>query len=138
MVDRERLARLLDRVSDDVRMLQDLGERSDSPLPDATTLNAIKYLFITAIEGCARVAQHIIASETWMVADSNADAMRRLATEGVLTDATGQSLARAVGFRNILVHQYADVDDNQVLANLDRLEELRRFVGQVATWIDQT
>lgn len=137
MVDRERLARLLDRVSADIRMLQDHRERPDPQLSDVTTLNAIKYLFITAIEGCARVAQHIIASESWPVVDTNADAMRRLAAEGVVTDATGQSLARAVGFRNVLVHQYAEVDNKQVLANLDRLAELRTFVGQVATWMEQ-
>jgi len=30
------------------------------------------------------------------------------------------------------------VDDDHVLANLDRLDELGDFIGQVAAWIDQT
>lgn len=61
MVDSERVIRLLDRIAEDVRKLNRYHEQADSLLSDETALNAVKYLFITAIEGCGRVAQHIIA-----------------------------------------------------------------------------
>ena len=44
-------------------------------------------------------------------------------------------MAGAVGFRNVLVHQYVEVDDERVVDNLDRLDDLRRFVGDVARWL---
>ena len=47
------------------------------------------------------------------------------------------SLARAVGFRNVLVHQYTTVDDSIVLGALDRLEEFDEFVAQVSAWLLQ-
>ncbi|HET8642319.1 MAG TPA: DUF86 domain-containing protein [Pseudonocardiaceae bacterium] len=134
MVDQERIDRLLDRISSDIRELQKLAVRGSDLLTDRTALAATKYYFITAIEGCARVAQHLIADKGWRVADSNADSVRRLAAEGVLTPELAEAVARAVGFRNILVHEYAELDNHRVVANLDRLEDLRGFVTAVARW----
>lgn len=138
MVDPERVIRILDRVTADVRKLSASRAGVDSTADDEMVLNSVKYLFITAIEGCVRVAQHVIASEGWPVADTNAEAVRRLATEGVLSRQTAEAVARAVGFRNVLVHLYAAVDDKQVLANLDRVGDLTSFVGEVAAWVDRT
>lgn len=68
MVDAERVIRLLDGIRQDAERL-----RSAKPTaPDA--LDAIKYRFITAIEGAARVAHHESVSESWTTPESNADA----------------------------------------------------------------
>jgi uncharacterized protein YutE (UPF0331/DUF86 family) len=95
----------------------------------------VKYLFITAIEGCVDVAQHIASSERWAPPDSNAAAVRSLGEHGVLDGDLAVSLARAVGFRNVLVHQYAVVDDAIVVGALERLDEFERFVAQVSAWL---
>ena len=107
MVDQERVDRLLARVAADLRELAGYRRRGTELLDDRTELAAAKYYFITAIEGCARVAQHLIAAEGWLVAESNADAVRRLGSQGVLDMSTAESVATAVGFRNILVHEYS-------------------------------
>jgi uncharacterized protein YutE (UPF0331/DUF86 family) len=65
--------------------------------------------------------------------DTNAEALRELHRRGVLDEATGAGMARAVGLRNVLVHRYAEVDDRLVVAQLDHLEVLRGFVHQVTT-----
>lgn len=44
----------------------------------------------------------------------------------------GESLARAVGFRNVLVHGYVDVDEDLVVAQLDRLGDFHASVRAVA------
>jgi len=62
----------------------------------------------------------------------------RRATQGVVDQTTAASVARAVGFRNVLVHQYADVDDERVVAQLARLDDLQGYVTQVATWLLKT
>jgi len=55
------------------------------------------YHFITAIEGCAQIAHHIIASEGWRVAESNADAVRAPGVQRVVPGPTAEAVARAVG-----------------------------------------
>ena len=70
MVDQERVDRLLARVAEDLRELAGYRKRGAELLDDRTELAAAKYYFITAIEGCARVAQHLIAAEGWLVAET--------------------------------------------------------------------
>lgn len=134
MVDQERVLRLLNRIERDVGVLADLASR-DGIVDDAILLGAVKYHFVTAIEGCAKVAHHLAASEGWPVSDSNGDAVRRLGDRGVLDPSLARSLASAVGFRNLLVHQYAEVDDELTVAHLNDLGDLRQFARQVAGWL---
>ena len=135
MVDERRIRRLLQRVSDDVAYLRSRAESDREAIrDDADRLAALKYFFVTAIEGCVDVSQHLCASEGWGPPASNADAFRILARHGVLDRELADHLARAAGFRNILVHGYADVDDGVVIAQLDRVSHLEAFVVSVSRW----
>lgn len=134
VVDQERLDRLLDRVASDLKTLDNYRAAAGDLLDDPTRLAAVKYHFITAIEGCAGIAHHLIVSEGWRVAESNADAVRTLGKQGVVPTSTAEAVARAVGFRNVLVHEYIDVDDERVRDNLQRLDDLQAFVSHVAAW----
>jgi uncharacterized protein YutE (UPF0331/DUF86 family) len=135
MVDPERVDRLLARVSSDLVELALYRDRGQSLLSDSTALAAAKYHFITAIEGCARVAQHIVVSEGWPIAESNPDAIRELGRKHVVPEAVAGAVGRAVGFRDLLVHESAAVDDARVLDDLRRIQDLERFVSAVATWL---
>ncbi len=87
---------------------------------------------MTAIEGCIDAAQHVCAAEGWGPPEDNGHAMRILAEHGVYPPELGESMSRAVGFRNLLVHGYRDVDHAVVVANLSRLSEFERFVADVS------
>ena len=95
----------------------------------------IKYLMIAAIEGCIDVAQHVCSAEKWGPPRDNGDAMRILGERTVLTRSTADALRRAVGFRNVLLHEYVEVDDGIVLARLATLDELDLFVVEAGTWL---
>lgn len=136
MVDEERVSRLISRVRDDIAALRATKQAhaASDLTKDSTALDALKYRFVTAIEGCVRVAQHLLASEGWAVPETNADAFRQLAKYDVLDPRIAETMARAVGFRNVLVHEYADVDDERVVAHLDHLDDLEDFARQVTRW----
>ena len=44
-------------------------------------------------------------------------------------------MRRAAGFRNVLVHEYIQVDDRIVLAMLDDPSDLDEFSRQIAEWL---
>ncbi len=136
MVDEGRASRLLRGISERIGRL-DAAAASRDDDPSSLWLDGVKYLFITAIEGCVDVAHHIASSESWQAPDTNAGAIRILGEHEVLTAEVATSVARSVGFRNVLVHQYIEVDDTIVLAALDRLDDLQQFVSQVSSWILQ-
>lgn len=136
MVDARRVRRLLQRVESDLSYLRARAALDPAALRrDEDRLAAIKYVFITAIEGCIDIAQHLCASEGWGPPSSNADAVRLLGRQGAIDEKLGADVSRAVGFRNVLVHGYVEVDDGQVVANLGRLGDLERFVAAVSRWL---
>jgi len=136
VVDERRVRRLLQRLADDLAWLAErrAGDRI-ALRADADRLAALKYRFITAIEGIVNVAQHLCASEGWGPPASNADAMRVLGRHDVIGAELAEVLARAVGFRNVLVHGYVEVDDDLVVAQLDHVGALDAFVGAVSQWM---
>lgn len=105
------MRRILQRISDDLGFLAQRAEGDRQTLSaDAERMAAIKYVFVTSIEGCIDVAQHLCASEGWGPPANNADAVRLLGSHGVVEPEVAASVAGAVGFRNVLVHGYVDVD----------------------------
>jgi uncharacterized protein YutE (UPF0331/DUF86 family) len=89
-------------------------------------LGDLKYTFQTTIEACIDAAQHVVADRGLGVPTSNGAAFLTLADAGLLDRELGVVMAGAVGFRDVLVHGYADVDDVCVVDHLDRLDALRR------------
>jgi uncharacterized protein YutE (UPF0331/DUF86 family) len=134
MVDEGRAARLLRGVADRIHRLNEAADHRDDD-PSSLWLDGVKYLFVTAIEGCVDVAHHIASSESWRAPDNNAGAIRLLGERNVIDADVTVSVARSVGFRNVLVHQYAEVDDAIVIDALDRLDDLRAYVSQVSAWM---
>lgn len=98
-------------------------------------LRGVKYTFVTAIEACVDVAQHLCSSYGWGPPRDNGDALLLLGRHGVLSDSLASRLRQAVGFRNVLVHDYARVDDAVVTARLEDLDDLRDFVAAVTDYV---
>lgn len=135
VVDPARLARLLLRMGEQLAFLRQRAQQDRDHLrTDEVLLSATKYRFVTAIEAMLDVAHHLLAAELWGPADDSADAVRILARHGVLDRDLADRLAAAVGFQSVLVHGYAEVDDERVVAHLDHLGDLEAFVEQVRGW----
>lgn len=103
MVDEERVIRLLERVVADVTFLADFAHRPpEELLRDELAMSAVKYRFVTAIEGCVKVAHHLAVAEGWSAPETNAEALRELGRRGVVSPELAPRLAAAAGFRNLL------------------------------------
>lgn len=136
MVDEVRVLRLLRALTDDLTVLTQEAVADEQRRGDPLWLAGIKYTFLTAIEACLDVAQHFCSSEGWGPPRDNGDAMTLLGRHGVLDPEFAQRMRRAVGFRNVLVHEYVDVDDGIVLSRLANFEDLEQFAHEVARHIE--
>lgn len=135
MVDETRVLRLLRAVSDDLSVLAGEAAADARRRADPLWLRGVKYTFVTAIEACVDVAQHLCASQGWGPPRDNGDAMTVLGAHGVLPADLAAALRQAVGFRNVLVHEYVAVDDAVVLARLADPSDLSAFVSEVAAYL---
>lgn len=128
MVDEVRLLRLLRSASNELSVLRQESGADEQRRADPIWLRGVKYTFVTAIEACIDAGQHVCSAEGWGPPQDNGDVMVVLAGHGVLQVDMGQRMRQAVGFRNVLVHEYVTVDDAVVLARLTDLEDLDAFV----------
>lgn len=138
VVDEGRVLRLLRGVTDDVAVLKQEAAADDTRRNDLIWLRGVKYTFITAIEACVDVAQHICSAEGWGPPSDNGDAVRLLGKHGVLSVGLAESVRKAVGFRNVLVHEYVEVDDTVVVSRLADLSDLENFVRAVAEYVSRS
>lgn len=135
MVDELRVQRLLRAITDDLSVLQAEADAGSARRSDRLWLRGVKYTFVTAIEACLDIAQHLCSSEGWGPPEDNGDAMTLLGRHNVLGAELAASMRRAVGFRNILVHEYVGVDEAVVLVRLDDFSDLEGFVRQVSDFL---
>lgn len=134
MVDLLRLRALLERLVEEVADLRRLaGYDADHLLADRDKLKSVKYGFVVAIEICIDVGQHIIADEGYRAPMNYGEVFTILAEHGHLPTESVPTLIAMAGFRNLLVHGYADIDDRRVIATLHQhLDDFDRFRSAVA------
>ena len=137
MVDETRVLRLLRSVSDDVAFLRREALSDAARREDPVWLRGIKYTFVTAIEACVDAAQHMCSAQGWGPPRDNGDAMTLLGRHDVVPAELAQQMRRAVGFRNVLVHEYIGVRDEIVLSRLDDVTDLEAFVAAVAHFVTE-
>jgi uncharacterized protein YutE (UPF0331/DUF86 family) len=63
-----------------------------------------------AVQGCIHIGAQIVSEEGWGVPGSISEIFYKLEERTVIPSALVKSLIPLTGFRNIIVHQYRDVD----------------------------
>ncbi len=90
-----------------------------------------------ATEVVISVCDHLIASFSLPLPDSGRDAALAVARAGIISNDLGVELARAVGFCNVLVHQYVSINYDRVYDALQHeLPAFEQFLTQVGTFLD--
>jgi uncharacterized protein YutE (UPF0331/DUF86 family) len=63
------------------------------------------------------------------------DAIMRLGEADILPLKFAKKLAPIAGFRNILVHDYLDINWDEVYNNLHQLSDITEFTSLIKTWM---
>lgn len=88
-----------------------------------------------AAEALFDAGAHVLTAEFQEAVDEYRQIPPRLLARGVLSAATAERLKGLAGFRNVLVHEYADIDPRRLVAGLERLSDFDHFVGDVVRWL---
>lgn len=85
-----------------------------------------------AIRICIDVASHIVSDDKLGTPDTMADLFIILSHNRILPHDFGEKLAKMVGFRNLLIHEYIEIDLEKVHGVIqDNLSDFDRFRGLV-------
>ena len=126
----ESLRRCLERIKDKTPSTVDALAR-DVDVQDIITLNLQR-----AVQVCVDIASHLLADTDVPVPDTMAGTFGALAEVGSIDVGTAERMVRAVGFRNIAVHAYRELDWRIVHAiateRLDDFVEFARAIGRLS------
>lgn len=132
MADPDRVRTKLGHLEEAVAGLTDKQDcslteyRNDPDLRDV-----VERRFVKAIQASIDVAAHIVASEGYREPTDYGELFRILEAEGELTPTVADSMVEYAGFRNVLAHEYADIQDHLVHEHLESLEPFRRFAAEI-------
>ena len=83
-------------------------------LGDIDRQESILFNLQMAIQNCIEIASHIISEEGFGVAGSTNEMFYLLEENGCLDRDITEKMVKAVGFRNLIVHEYARLELEQV------------------------
>lgn len=108
-------------------------------LSSTTEQRAVERMFENVIQACSDLAQHIATREFGFDGTTSKDAVRVLSREGIIGQETADTLVAAIGFRNVLAHEYGHVDYEVVYETLQTgLSVYDTYSQQIAQWVQET
>ena len=120
------LRRCVDRI-ESKRPDDPLPLRSDYDLQDILSVNLER-----AVQACVDVAAHLISDTSRPSPETMAGCFAELRAMTVLDDALADRLQKAVGFRNIAVHEYQEIDWDIVFSIVTKnLDDFRAYARAV-------
>ncbi len=103
---------------------------------DLDTQDIVLHNLQLAIQICIDIGSHIIADENWEVPSSLGNTFKILSAHKVISPDTADIMASMAGFRNILIHEYEDVDLEKVYNILsNRLDDFEDFSREIIAYL---
>jgi uncharacterized protein YutE (UPF0331/DUF86 family) len=92
--------------------------------------NAERYLQL-AIQAVLDISHHIVADRNLPLPTDNKSLFDLLARQKVISTRLSAKLASMAGFRNVLVHEYLEIDRRRVYRALSELRDFESFMRAV-------
>jgi len=127
-----RIAKIEESV-DRLREIAAAGGRN--PFSDKRTLTESERLFHVAIQSLLDIGNHLIAGLGFREPEGYADIIDVLGEEGVIPRRFAASIRKMAGLRNILVHDYLEVDPAKLRDALRRTGDFERYCRYVVKYL---
>lgn len=138
MVDVDRVRSNLGTLEEYLRGLADKQNcTKEEYLGDRDLRDIVERRFEKAIRASLDIAAHVVASEGYREPEDYGDLFRILEEESVLSPEVAARMVSMAGFRNVLAHEYSDIDDEIVHDNLQDLEHFRSFAEEIDRFLSR-
>jgi len=127
------IAKRLSRLREYVRLLRILrGRPQEDFIKDPFVIGNVERYLQLAIQVVLDICNHVVADDRLGLVEEYRDAVRLLAESGYLDPDLAKRLIPMAGLRNILVHDYLDVDRTKLHALLQGcLGDFEQFAVQI-------
>jgi uncharacterized protein YutE (UPF0331/DUF86 family) len=111
------------------------AKKKDEILQDSYLQDIVERNLEVIAQAVIDICNRIISLEGLEKPRDYYEAIVRLGESGILPLEFARKLAPLAGFRNILVHDYLDLDWDEVYKNLHQLQDISKFMNQVKSWM---
>lgn len=134
-LDQNTLSKLLEFLHELIEELEE-KEIDLELLTDSDQMYAIEHRLQLAIESTLNITEHIISGLGLGIAETGREVFLKLGEKGIIDKQLAKTLGNAVGLRNVLVHNYLEVDLNEVVKSATvGLDDLREFAKQINSFL---
>ncbi|MBI2559837.1 MAG: DUF86 domain-containing protein [Planctomycetes bacterium] len=126
----------LERLKKCLQKLEPLVAKSKEELiQDEYLKDIIERNLEIAIQACIDICNRIISVEELEKPKDYFEAIIRLGENNILPYEFAQKISPIAGFRNILIHEYIDINWDEVYKNLQNIEDFYRFMSYINQWL---
>jgi uncharacterized protein YutE (UPF0331/DUF86 family) len=99
---------------------------------DVDRQDVVSFNLHLAVENCIDIAAHIISENGWGVPGSASEMFYLLETKGILDQELTEKMIKAVGLRNLIVHEYGNMDLKRLFSIVRKdLGDLNSFLSAI-------
>ncbi len=121
MVDKTLILRKIAGMSEYLDQLMEFSDITvESYSSEWKTQRIIERTLQMMIEVCADIAGHIISDSGYRIPKTYSDAFKILGEHGILDETLSHKMEQMAKFRNIVVHQYDEIDASIVVDILQK------------------
>jgi len=139
VISRDVINTRLKRLDKALQILQQSSETSYEELTgNAVLLSAVERNFQVAIECILDIGNHIIAEKGFESPDESGDIIRIMGEEDIIPSDYASRIKGMPGFRNILIHEYTEIDYHLLYSYLsDQLDDFREFARYISVYLEK-
>ena len=130
MVDREIIIAKTNAVKKHLTRIQSLAEvPKQTFMEDPNTQDIILFNIQLAVQNCIDIAAHVISEQGLGVPGSNNEMFYCLEENGYINRQIAEKMVKAVGMRNLIVHEYGKLDLARIYQTLQHdINDLQEFL----------
>ncbi len=138
MENKDLIYKFLHALEDSLRKIRSMDITFDMILGDEDIQDLLDRRMQKAIEASIDIAIHLASALNLPRKDKASDLFTLLAESKIIDSTLTKKLKSAVGFRNIIVHEYTDIDYTLAYSDLDsKLDDLEAYAYKVKEFLDK-
>ncbi|MCF8036511.1 MAG: DUF86 domain-containing protein [Desulfobacteraceae bacterium] len=139
MVDREIIIAKTNAAKKHLSRIQSLAEGPKQAfMEDQNTQDIILFNIQLAVQNCIDIAAHVISEQGLGVPGSNNEMFYCLEENGYINRQIAEKMVKAVGMRNLIVHEYGKLDLERIYQTLQHdINDLQEFLKTMIRKVNQ-
>jgi uncharacterized protein YutE (UPF0331/DUF86 family) len=136
VLDRDRILVKIDQLEGYLKELREILPEDFATYQKVEKKRACERLLQVSIEAVIDICHLLVSGLRLGIPSEEDDLFEKLAAAGILSPQTSEAIKEMKGFRNILVHEYARIDDKIVheIART-RLVDFETFKGEILRYL---